>query len=214
MAFDFFDDLLPKWQETKTKLNNIYVVAYIDHLSKFVAILDKDNKTKEGIYAGTDQKLEIGNVYYFQNTQVNIFPKIWNKRWIMGRLIRCFPSSTSKLDSTWLSSDAGSQTEYTGMYEFHFLNAFDYENELLEKTVLHGFRDVVNDNRYVDKIPLVNEIIHHDNGIISHSQVTLKHYLNEDVNKWDEFKITHETDINPFFSVCKMLKDEHEGPDR
>lgn len=218
-----------------------YVVAYIDHLSKLYVIFNVNDRgsdqgatylpetTKEypgyspeyfgyvpdgKVWQNNVGEYNLGYLYYFQNKQEYVFPKEWNNRWILCRLYSMFPSSDSESDESWTPKAGGDQTSTTALYEFYLAGVFDTEADLLAATDLHGFENVVNDNQYISRPPLVNEYIHFDNGIISNSMVKLQHYLNVDNEKWDQFEITEDTVIDPHFELLKMLDGNHETPER
>lgn len=189
------------YKETITKLDKIRVVAYIDYLNKFSAI------------NVTPREIPIGGLCYFKNSQKNIFPYYMNERYILARLFRVYPSSNSLLDDRWIPGTGGAVTEFTSTYYLYVVNVFDTEEQLLKKSYLHGYKDVIDDNNYFSRIPLINEITHMDNGILSNSKVSVDFELNFK-NLWDDFTLSHDTIEDKTFSILKMLNDGHENPER
>lgn len=214
------DYTLNKWREEKHKLVNQpgigrwRVIAYVDYLNKFNCVFNQDNKNIDDIYTPYPPELEVNNLYYFENKQKHVFPREFNDRWILARLLKVFPSSESDMGDTWVPKDWGDVTEFTAVYWFYVVNVFDTEEDLLRATVLRGFKDVINDNKYISKIPKINEITHVDNGIISNSRVRVWHKFDNDPDNWDQFKIFTDTVIDKTFSVTKMLNSKHENPER
>lgn len=189
-------------------LTGLRVIAYVDYLNKFLAI-------KLPIDVNTNQ------LYYFKNNSDYIFPKEFNGKYILCRLYRVFPSDLSDMGNPWIPMTGGEPTQYTCNYWFYVIDKYDTitdmqnsKGEFEKVRYLHGFNDVVNDNKYFSKIPEINELEHWDNGIISNSKVTANYELNENPDEWYNFTVTHTTVTDKTFSIIKMLDDNHENPER
>lgn len=197
------------WRETLSgKINGLRVVAYIDYLNKMIAINLPIKKP------------EVGRLYYFKNEKEHIFPRSWYNKFILVRLYAMYPSGEDDLGNPWIPVHGETITQYTVNYWFYVLNVYDDESVFYKNGVmthvpyLKGFRDVVNDNNYYAKMPLINEVTHWDNGIVSNSKVTVDYKLAENPDNWFDFKLTHETNTDKTFSIVKMLNEDHEHPER
>lgn len=194
---------MSKWKEEKNLITSLTPIAYIDYLNRIFAInLDP-------------RYLAIDKLYYFKNNFDHIFPYSWNNKYLLVRLEKVFTSANSILTGDkWIPQSGGDVSEYTTIYYFNVMGVYDTEELCISESVLHGFRDVINDNNYYAKTPLINEIFHWDNGILSHSKVSVNFELNPDCNLWYKFNITHSTEFDKDFIVKKMLNNEHENPER
>lgn len=213
------------------------VISYIDFLNKFLMVVENNEARDFGPDYGTkDYYIEVEtqsgnpkdlniyriglqpvrlmepyNLYYFQVTQ-DVFPKYMKGKWVVFRLYRVFPSSDSDVVNSeyWIPKTGGEITEYTALYWCYIVGVFGSEEEILSNSKLKGFRKVIDDNRYFDRIPQVNEVTHWDNGIISNTLLKVDYDIPDDPEQWDKFKLSFETVIDRTFSVMKMLKPEHE----
>lgn len=214
------------------------VISYIDFLNKFLMVVENRHAREFGSFNDSidyykEVETDSGNVndldiyriglqpvglmypydlYYFQVKQENIFPKYMENKWIVFRMYRVFPSSESDVENSeyWIPKTSGEVTQYTALYWCYIIGVFDSQEEILSNTKLKGFRKVIDDNRYFDRIPQINEVTHWDNGIISNTLVRVDYDIPDDPELWDKFKLTHETVIDRTFSVMKMFKPEHE----
>lgn len=218
--------------------NGFRVISYIDFLNKFLMVVENPyarpfgeknngvdyygevetnsgNKNDLDIYRIGLQPVDLmypGNIYYFKVKQDNIFPNYMKNKYVVFRIYRVFPSSESdvKNSDVWIPKTSGNVTQYTSLYWCYIIGVYDSLDEITSKSKLRGFRRIIDDNRYFDRIPQVNEVTHWDNGIISNTLVKVDYIIPDDPEMWDKFKLTHETIIDRTFSIMKMLKPEHE----
>ena len=79
------------------------------------------------------------------------------------------------------------------MVRFKIVGVYHSLKALMSKSKLKGFSRVIDDNNYFSAIPLINELVHWDNGVIVSSEHTLTtHYFNE----WDSFRIVRSIRYN------------------
>ena len=173
------------------------------------------NKNDLGIYRIGLQPVGLiypGNLYYFKVKQDDIFPNYMKNKYVVFRLYRVFPSSDSEVTNStvWLPKTNGDVTQYTALYWCYIVGVYDTEEEITSKSKLRGFRKVIDDNRYFDRIPQINEVTHWDNGIISNTLVKVDYNIIDDPEQWDKFTLSHETIVDRTISIMKMLKPEHE----
>lgn len=218
--------------------NGFRVITYIDFLNKFLMVVENPYARSFGNeYSGIDYYDEVEtksgnpndlniyriglqpvglmypyNLYYFKVNQENVFPSYLKGKYIVFRMYRVFPSSDSDVENSeyWIPKTGGNVTEYTALYWCYIIGVYDSIEEIESGSKLFGFRKVIDDNRYFDRIPQVNEVTHWDNGIISNTLVRVDYDIIDDPEQWDKFKLSHETVIDRTFSVMKMLKPEHE----
>ncbi len=183
------------------KLENLKIITYIDYLNRLVSIIIPP------------EPLQFNTKYYFYS-ETSRLPDELNKRFIEVELINVFPSSESDLGNPWYPATGGNVTNYTCIYYFRITKVRDTENEILENSSLHGFRAVIDDNKYFDKIPQINELWHFDNGVISHMKVTVDSDYPNNISGWDDIHINHNTEISENTAIIKMLKEGHEHPNR
>lgn len=196
---------ITKWNENISgKINGLRVIAYIDYLNKMCAINLPITRPI------------VGNLYYFKNETEYIFPKAWKNKFLLVRLYSVYPSANDDLGNPWKPKQGEEITEYTVTYWFYVIGLYDDENVFYDKNgvlshapVLHGFRNVIDDNNYYSSIPLINEIIHRDNGIISHLDVSVTYELNKNPDLWCDFKLIYAAEINPDINNIKILDDHH-----
>lgn len=177
--------------ELKTELRNYSPIAYIDYLNRVVL-------------SGCG-KIECGKLYYFKNTSKNIFPSTMKNKYLLLRLDNVFPSSLDILDT----NRGVNVTDFSSVYYFHIIGVYDNEEKLLSNSRLHGFRKNIDDNKYFSAIPLINEITHLDNYIITNSKLTMGFETSVLVNAWDDFEITHKTEIDKNFEVENSYDKHH-----
>lgn len=90
---------------------------------------------------------------------------------------------------------------------FKIIGAYYSLDKLLSKSKLKGFSRVVDDNNYFSRIPLINELVHWDNGVLitpntqisitNLSEVTVKKVIRYPdrtetiafLDKWDSFEL-------------------------
>ena len=218
--------------------NGFRVISYIDFLNKFLMVVENPYAREFGEFndsvdyydevetkSGNKNDLDIyriglqpvgliypGNLYYFKVKQDDIFPNYMKNKYVVFRLYRVFPSSDSEVtDSTiWLPKTKGDVTQYTALYWCYIVGVYDTEEEITSNSKLRGFRKVIDDNRYFDRIPQINEVTHWDNGIISNTLVKVDYNIIDDPEQWDKFTLSHETIVDRTISIMKMLKPEHE----
>lgn len=230
-------DVLPcKLENSET--TGFRVISYIDYLNKFLMVVENNEASSFGpdydevdyyievkTNSGNNKDLNIyrvglqpvgllktGDLYYFKVNQDDIFPKYMKNKWVVFRLYRVYPSSDSDVENSeyWIPKTGGQVTQYTGLYWCYIVSVFNTEEEILSNSKIRGFRKVIDDNRYFDRIPQVNEVTHWDNGIISNTLVRVDYDIKDDPEEWDKFKLSFDSVIDRTFSVMKMLKPEHE----
>lgn len=86
------------------------------------------------------------------------------------------------------------------IFIFSIIKDFKRKEDITSYTIrMSGFTDVIDDRNYIYDIPLVNELFHNDNYILSHTNYRLCGNLSDTI---DSFNITWESYINP--CVVKM----------
>lgn len=207
-----------RWREVRTNLDDlaeVNVIYYADYLNKMLLTFNNSQVSDEGIYIGAQPALNIGGLYYFKNVFPYRLPSDWNNRIILCRLYRVYPSDLSNEDEgIWLSLTGGEVTQFTALYWCYIEGVFDYESEVLNYSKLSKFKNVVDDNKYFDKIPLINEITHWDNGIVSHVTYRVDAATSGEPDEWDSITIQWYRDVSKDTQILKMLKENHERPDR
>lgn len=199
-----------KWKSKAIKIDNFRPVVYIDYLNNITGFFN--GKPPETIYQG--------ELYYFrvpkpnENLWRNVFPKEYQDHWILARCYNIFPSErTIRVGKDYFPQHGEHSTSFSGFFSFYIVDVLDTEQELLKRSKLKGFRHVIDDNRYIDRIPLINELTHKDNGVISYQKIETYYKIAKGDN-WRDFELAHSTDNDKTFSILRMLNRGHENPER
>lgn len=133
----------------------------------------------------------LNKVIVFENKFPLVFTKELRNRFIVAKVI----------------------SERTGSRELKtivLLGDYPTLEKAFKQSYLQGFGRVIQDDNYFSKTPLINELTHWDNGILSDSKVSVTVELNPDRNlKWDDFTLSTTTETIKGNPILRMVGDKH-----
>lgn len=160
-------------------------LTYIKYLNKLIAY-DLDYK-----------KLKYNEYYIYKDINEN--------RKILLQYKYTYPSKT---DVKEVDFRRGVDTdEHSTIFIFAIVKDFLLDEEITKyKIVLNGFRDVIDDRKYVYDIPLVNELWHNDNFIISNTNTRVCAKVGDTI---DQIGINYETFRQPCVNTLGYYDKHH-----
>lgn len=112
-----------------------------------------------------------------QGTYIKLQPLIFYYETDQGRAWRAFTAA-----------DAGKiKASSVIMVRFKIVGIYHSLERLNSKSKLKGFSRVIDDNNYFSAIPLINELVHWDNGVLVSSEHRLTTVYGD---SWDNFNIS------------------------
>lgn len=143
--------------------------------------------------------LRTDTYYLFNNDKI--------KRKVLLQYRYCYPAKDDDL-TTYDPIKGLEPSDRTTYYVFSIVKDYPLDEEITKvNLVLDGFRDVIDDRNYFYSLPLVNEVFHDDNFIISMTNVRVCGSLGSDI---DSFNITWEQFYNPCsLHFATSFKDKH-----
>lgn len=75
---------------------------------------------------------------------------------------------------------------------FKVLGVYYSKDKLLSKSKLKGFGRVIDDNEYFSRIPIINELTHWDNGVLTSNNFKFKTKYDkpwDDADSWEEYGV-------------------------
>lgn len=124
--------------------------------------------------------------YYFKVDETHkLFRNEFDGKYILFSVYGCYPKI---LDNTLLTSvRSNSYVDTATHYYCHILKVSANVSNFKNGTRLHGFENNIDDTTYFDKIPLTNEMVHYDNGIIKESRIITRYKsLQTNPENWDK----------------------------
>ena len=139
-------------------------------------------------------------LYYIKNTS-NKLPIFYMDRYLLLKLKNAFPDINNNVSTN--------LTNTTIFYHFDIIRDYETEEKLKKlKTIrINGFKDIINDNNYYTKIPLINELTHVDNAIIRKVSFNFSYEYLGNANEWWKFKV--ESGYKPNYFI-KFIDKAHE----
>lgn len=103
-------------------------------------------------------------------------------------------SSRSKVVNKPLTSvtTSGDELNCLCFIRFKVLGVYYSKDKLLSKSKLKGFGRVIDDNEYFSRIPIINELTHWDNGVLTSNNFKFKAIYDkpwDDADSWEEIGI-------------------------
>ena len=101
---------------------------------------------------------------------------------------------------------------------FKIIGAYYSLDKLLSKSKLKGFSRVVDDNNYFSRIPLINELVHWDNGVLitPNTQISITNLSEETIKKVIKYPDRTETItlLDKWDSFELMVTNDRQGAER
>lgn len=103
-------------------------------------------------------------------------------------------STRSKVVNKPLTSvtTSGDELNCLCFIRFKVLGVYYSKDKLLSKSKLKGFGRVIDDNEYFSRIPIINELTHWDNGVLTSNNFKFKTNYDkpwDDADSWEEIGI-------------------------
>lgn len=160
-------------------------LTYIKYLNKLI-VYDLDYKD-----------LNYNDYYVYKDNK--------EKRKILLQYKYTYPQATNPVKVNF--SKGVKIDNHSTIFIFAIVKDFKIDEDIPRyKIVLNGFRDVIDDRKYVYDIPLVNEIHHNDNFIISNTNTRVCGKVGETI---DDIIINYETFRNPCVSTLGYYDKHH-----
>lgn len=157
-----------------------------------------------------DFQPEADELYYFKATNTRFGKRVKNL-YIKARAVMYYYADKSTATAWGISSSrsavvnkpitavttSGKDLDCLCFIRFKILGVFYSKDKLLSKSKLKGFGRVIDDNEYFSRIPIINELTHWDNGVLTSNNFKFKTNYEKPwhtkpwdyANSWEEYGI-------------------------
>lgn len=157
-----------------------------------------------------DFQPESDELYYFKATNPRYGKRVKNL-YIKARAVMHYyadkstserwgiTSTRSKVVNKPLTSvtTSGDDLNCLCFIRFKILGVYYSKDKLLSKTKLKGFGRVIDDNEYFSRIPIINELTHWDNGVLTSNNFK---FLTKYEKPWDDAESWEEIGVWIYFA--------------
>ena len=150
-----------------------------------------------------DFQPESDELYYFKATNPRYGKRVKNL-YIKARAVMYYYADKSTAERWGITSSrsavvnkpitavttSGKDLDCLCFIRFKILGVFYSKDKLLSKSKLKGFGRVIDDNEYFSRIPIINELTHWDNGVLTSNNFKFNRVYGKDgEDSWEEYGI-------------------------
>lgn len=152
-----------------------------------------------------DFQPESDELYYFKVTNPRYGKRLKNL-YVKARAVLYYYADKSTAEFWGISSSrsavvnkpitavttSGKDLDCLCFIRFKVLGVYYSKDKLLSKSKLKGFGRVIDDNEYFSRIPIINELTHWDNGVLTSNNFKFKTNYDkpwDDADSWEEIGV-------------------------